>query len=168
MPMIDGFLAEYDQENAGTRKMLERYPEGKNDWKPHDKSMSLTQLAGHLSTLPNFAHMIATTEHYDMGPNDYKPFFPNTGKEAVERFDADSKKARDAMAKLSDADMHKNWIFSWQGKKVMELPRVAALRGFCFNHAVHHRGQLTVYYRLNGVPVPGLYGPSADDKGGLG
>ena len=123
MPMIDGFLAEYDQENAGTRKMLERYPEGKNDWKPHDKSMSLTQLAGHLSTLPNFAHMIATTEHYDMGPNDYKPFFPNTGKEAVERFDADSKKARDAMAKLSDADMHKNWIFSWQSAGSASITR---------------------------------------------
>ena len=166
MPMIDGFLAEYDQENAGTRKMLERYPEGKNDWKPHEKSMSMTQLAGHIATMPHFAYLVASLDHLDMGPSDFQPFYPSTGKQAVERFETEAKKARDAMAKLSDAEMHKNWKFSWQGTNVMELPRVAALRGFCFNHAVHHRGQLTVYYRLNGVPVPGLYGPSADEKNG--
>jgi uncharacterized damage-inducible protein DinB len=163
MPMIDMFLPEFDQESANTRKMLERYPSGKDDWKPHEKSFSLTGLAGHVATLPGFATNIASMDEMNMKAGDYKPFYPKTSAEAVARFDEETKKARAALAKLSDADMMKPWSFSYEGKKLMELPRVAALRGFCFNHVIHHRGQLTVYYRMNGVPVPGLYGPSADE-----
>ncbi len=163
MPIAEMMLGEYDQEAKNTRKMLERYPTGKDDWKPHTKSFSMTGLAGHVATLANFATTIASTEKLDMNPGDYKPFYPKTGAEAVARFDEESAKARAAIAKLSDADMAKTWTFAFQGKVLFAMPRVVALRSFYFNHVVHHRGQLTVYYRLNDIPVPGLYGPSADE-----
>ena len=164
MPIADMLIAEFDREAASTRRMLERYPAGKDNWKPHDKSMSMTQLAGHISTLPSFATQVASTDRMDMNPGDYKPFNPTSPAEALKRFDEETAKARAALAKVSDADMNKHWIFAFQGKVYVDEPRLAALRSFYFNHIVHHRGQLTVYYRLNGIPVPGLYGPSADEQ----
>ncbi len=165
MPIIDAILAEFDSEAANTRKTLERFPAGKGTWKPHAKSFSLEALAGHIATLPSFTERVASVDRWDMNAGDYKPFAPKSGAEAAARFDEESAKARAALARLSDADMAKNWIFAWEGKVVVEMPRGAALRAFCFNHAIHHRGQLTVYYRENDVPVPALYGPSADEQG---
>ena len=164
MPMIDGFLAEYDQENAGTRKMLERYPEGKNDWKPHDKSFSMSALAGHVATLADFLTQIVGKDRMDMKPGDHKPFHPKTKTELLERFEVEAKKAREGLAKMPEADLEKNWAFYYDGTKYIDQPKFEVLRSFYFNHLVHHRGQLTVYYRENGVPVPGLYGPSADES----
>jgi uncharacterized damage-inducible protein DinB len=163
MPIAEMMLGEFDQEAKSTRKMLERYPTGKDDWKPHTKSFSMTGLAGHVATLASFANTIASTEKLDMNPGDYKPFYPKNAAEAVARFDEESAKARAAIAKLSDADMAKIWTFAYQGHVMFQMPRMVALRGYYFNHVVHHRGQLTVYYRLNDIPVPGLYGPSADE-----
>jgi uncharacterized damage-inducible protein DinB len=164
MAIAEMLLAEFDRECNSTRKMLERYPEGKDNWKPHDKSMSMTQLAGHVSTLPNFATAVASSDRMDMNPGDYKPFYPKNASEALSRFDQEAAKARAALANVSDSDMAKHWIFAFQGKVYVDEPRISALRSFYFNHVVHHRGQLTVYYRLNGIPVPGLYGPSADEQ----
>ena len=164
MAIADMLLAEFDRECRSTRRMLERYPEGKGDWKPHEKSMSLSTLAGHVSTLPNFATAIATKDRMDMNPGDHKPFHPKNATEALSRFDEEAAKARAAIGNVSDADMDKHWIFAFQGKVFLDEPRIDALRTYYFNHVVHHRGQLTVYYRLNGIPVPGMYGPSADEQ----
>jgi uncharacterized damage-inducible protein DinB len=157
-------LGEFDVEAANTRKMLERFPSEKTDWKPHDKSFSMSALAGHVATLPNFATEIAGSDRMDMKPGDHKPFLPKTKAELVERFEAESKKAREALAKMPEADLEKNWAFYYDGTKYIDQPKFEVLRSFYFNHLVHHRGQLTVYYRENGVPVPGLYGPSADES----
>jgi uncharacterized damage-inducible protein DinB len=157
-------LGEFDAEAANTRKMLDRFPADKADWKPHSKSFSMSALAGHLATLPDFATQIAGKDRMDMKPGDYKPFLPKTSAELVERFEAESKKAREALAKLPEADLEKNWAFYYDGTKYIDQPKFEVLRSFFFNHLVHHRGQLTVYYRENGVPVPGLYGPSADES----
>jgi uncharacterized damage-inducible protein DinB len=99
-----------------------------------------------------------------MKAGDYKPFNPATSAEALKRFDEETAKARAAIAKVSDSDMGKHWIFAYEGKVFVDEPRLDTLRSFYFNHVVHHRGQLTVYYRLTGVPVPGMYGPSADEQ----
>jgi uncharacterized damage-inducible protein DinB len=163
MSQVQSFIAEFDQENKNTRRMLERYPSGKDDWKPHAKSFSLTGLTGHLCTLSNFATAIASHDKMDMKKGDYKPFYPKTSAEALARFDEEAAKAREALGKLSDADLAKIWSFAFEGNELFAMPRMIALRSFFFNHLIHHRGQLTVYYRLNDVAVPGLYGPSADE-----
>jgi uncharacterized damage-inducible protein DinB len=163
MSIAEMLLGEFEHETKNTRRMLERYPTGKDDWKPHGKSFSMTGLAGHVTTLANFATTIASQDKLDMKAGDYKPFYPKTPAEALERFEEETGKARAAIAKLSDADMGKTWSFAYEGKELFAMPRIVALRSFYFNHVVHHRGQLTVYYRLNDVAVPGLYGPSADE-----
>ncbi len=164
MPMIDAILGEFDHESSSTRKMMERYPADKAAWKPHEKSFSMMGLAAHIATLPGFAKTIASSDALDMKADDWKPFEPKTREELVARFDQETKDARAALAKLTDADMAKTWTFSWEGKKMFEMPRAVALRGWAFNHLIHHRGQLTVYYRENGVPLPAIYGPSADEQ----
>jgi uncharacterized damage-inducible protein DinB len=164
MAIVEMLLGEFDAEGANTRKSLERFPEAKAEWKPHVKSFSMTGLAGHVATLPGFAKAVASTDRMDMKAGDYKPFYPKTAGEALARYEQEAKDAREALAKLSDADLAKTWTFAWEGTTMIETPRVEALRSFYFNHIVHHRAQLLVYYRLNDVAVPGLYGPSADEQ----
>jgi uncharacterized damage-inducible protein DinB len=124
----------------------------------------MTGLAGHVATLPGFAKAVASTDRMDMKAGDYKPFYPKTAGEALARYEQEAKDAREALAKLSDADLGQTWTFAWEGTTMIETPRGEALRSFYFNHIVHHRAQLLVYYRLNDVAVPGLYGPSADEQ----
>jgi uncharacterized damage-inducible protein DinB len=164
MAIIEMLLGEFDAEGANTRKTLERFPEAKADWKPHTKSFSMTGLAGHVASLPGFAKAVASTERMDMKAGDYTPFYPKTASEALTRYEKEAKEAREALAKLSDADLGKTWTFAYEGQTMFEMPRAVALRSFYFTHIVHHRAQLTVYYRLNDVAVPGLYGPSADEQ----
>ena len=165
MSIVEMFLGEFDQEMTGTRKMLERFPDSKASWKPHEKSFSMSQLAGHVAELPDFFSKTAGADSYAMTAAEYKPFVPKSAGEAVARFDEESRKARAAIAKLNDTDLATPWSFIYEGKTYFTMPRGAVLRGFCMNHIIHHRAQLTVYYRMNDVPVPGLYGPSADEPG---
>ena len=157
-------LGEFDVEAANTRKMLERFPAEKADWKPHDKSMSMSTLAGHVATLPNFLTEIVGKDRMDMKPGDHQPFLPKNKVELLGRFEVEAKKAREGLAKLTEADLERNWAFYFDGTKYIDQPKFEVMRSFYFNHLVHHRGQLTVYSRENGVPLPGLYGPSADES----
>jgi uncharacterized damage-inducible protein DinB len=157
-------LGEFDVEAANTRKMLERFPAEKADWKPHHKSMSMSTLAGHVATLPNFLTEIVGKDRMDMKPGDHQPFLPKNQVELLGRFEAEAKKAREGLAKLTEADLERNWAFYYDGTKYIDQPKFEVMRSFYFNHLVHHRGQLTVYYRENGIPLPGLYGPSADES----
>ena len=151
---------------AGTRKTLERVPDYKFDWKPHAKSMTVRQLASHLALFPSW--MISTFEsssfdYAPVGGEPYKPPALNSRKDLLVVFDRDVTKARQALKGASDAQLMETWSLLAGGKTVFAMPRIAVLRGMVMNHMIHHRAQLGVYLRLNDIPVPALYGPSADE-----
>jgi len=167
MAIRDAFLPEYDHEMALTRKTLERVPEGKPDWKPHEKSMPLARLAGHLAELPRFAVMTIEAESFDVAPpsgkRTYQPVFMTSRKQLLEEFDKNAAAGRAAIAGASDEHLMKTWTLSAGDKTIFSLPRAGVLRAMVMNHMIHHRAQLGVYLRMNGVPVPSIYGPSADE-----
>jgi uncharacterized damage-inducible protein DinB len=163
MSINQGLLPEFDQEMAGTRKSLERVPEGKTEWQPHPKSMTLGRLAGHLAELPTW--VVETMKRDELSlDGQYTPFISSSPKELLAMFDAKVAEARALIASASDADFMKPWTLKVRGQTAFTMPKVAVLRGMVMNHIIHHRGQLTVYLRLNDVPVPALYGPSADER----
>ncbi len=159
-------LGEFDQEMQNTRKVLERCPDEKWNWKPHDKSGTVGWLAGHVATMVEWLPMTIKTEELDYAPVGGPGFQPpkiENRKELLAVFDKNVADARAALASVSDAEMMKNWRLLAGGQEIFNMPRIACIRGMVMNHHVHHRAQLTVYFRLVGVPVPGLYGPSADE-----
>jgi uncharacterized damage-inducible protein DinB len=153
MTTAEVLLQDYDIEIASTRRVLERLPEDKPDFKCHDKSMPLGRLAMHVATLPLFGNAILTTPSMNMGDPDHK--WPDmtfrTRDAAIAALDA------------NDADLATPWKFSFGDHVIADSPRSLAYRHMFFNHLLHHRAQLSVYLRLNDIPVPGLYGPSADE-----
>jgi uncharacterized damage-inducible protein DinB len=166
MTIGQSMLPEFDQEMQNTRKVLERCPDEKWNWKPHEKSGTLGWMAGHVATLPEWIAMTINTEELDYAPVNGPSFAPpktDNRAELLAAFDKTSAEARAALASVSDADIVKGWKLLAGGQEIFTLPRVACIRGMCLNHLIHHRGQLTMYYRQLGVPVPGLYGPSADE-----
>jgi len=166
MKISDMLLPEFDQEMANTRKTLERVPEGKSDWKPHDKSMSLGRLAGHLAELPSLAASALRQDSLDFAPPGKPPMQPfiSTSRTALlETFDKNTADARAAIAEASDEYLMKSWSLLRGGKTLLTMPRTAVVRSFMLNHMIHHRAQLGVYLRLNDLPVPSIYGPSADE-----
>jgi uncharacterized damage-inducible protein DinB len=168
MAISQALLPEFDHEMANTRKTLERVPDGKFGWKPHEKSMPMGNLAIHLATLPGWTVQTLTQDSLDLAPPGGEPFkLPEakSTKEVVEMFDENVAAARAAIAEASDEEMMKPWSLLMTGKTIFTLPRAAVLRGFVMNHSIHHRAQLGVYLRLNEVPVPSIYGPSADEGG---
>jgi uncharacterized damage-inducible protein DinB len=167
MSIAQTLLPEFEQEMANTRKVLERVPDEKWNWKPHDKSGTAGWLAAHVGTVPGWLTMTLNSESLDYAPIDgpgYTPPKIENSKELLAAFDKESAEARAALAKASDQDMMQNWSLLAGGKEIFTMPRVACVRGMIMNHLIHHRGQLTVYLRLLNVPVPGLYGPSADEQ----
>ena len=167
MTIGHSMLSEFDEEMKNTRKVLERCPDEKWNWKPHEKSGTLGWLASHVGTVPEWITMTINTEELDYAPVGGPAFEPpkiTNRKELLAAFDKGAIEARAALAKVSDADMAKGWKLLAGGQEIFTMPRVACIRGMCLNHLIHHRAQLTVYFRLVGVPVPGLYGPSADEN----
>ena len=161
--IAQSMLGEFDYEMANTRKTLERVPENKLDWKPDSKSMSMAQLAGHITEMVGWGSMTLTTDSMAMNPGDHKPFLPTSQQELLSLYDKNLAQLRSTLAGMSDEDMMKTWTLTIGGNVLFSMPRVAVMRTMIMNHLIHHRAQLTVYYRLNGVPVPALYGPSADE-----
>jgi uncharacterized damage-inducible protein DinB len=162
MSISAALLPEYDHEMANTRRVLERVPEDKFDWKPHAKSGKLSWLAGHVSTLPSWSAITIAQDVLELDPN-FKPFEPQTRQEILEAFDRHVADGRAAIAGASDETLLRPWTLRVDGREALKMPKVAVLRGFVMNHLIHHRAQLTVYLRLLDVPVPALYGPSADE-----
>jgi uncharacterized damage-inducible protein DinB len=165
MKMTDLFLTQLDSEAARTRRALERVPEGRDDWKPHDKSMPLGRLAMLVARMPSWITLIIKQDELDLNPPggsniDQKPL--RTSAELVKALDEGVAQARQALQGVTDDQLMKPWRLLMSGKVVNEEPRHVVLRD-TFMHLSHHRGQLTVYQRLNDVPVPAIYGPSADD-----
>lgn len=166
MAIRDGLLPEFDHEVANTRKTLERVPEGKPDYKPHEKSMALGRLAGHLAELPGWAKEAILQDSIEIrrGDPNNVPLVMTSRKQLLEEFDKRTAAGRAAIAAASDEDLMKPWSLIAGGKTIFTLPKVAVLRGFVMNHMIHHRAQLGVYLRLNDVAVPSIYGPSADEQ----
>lgn len=155
-------MAELDHEMANTRKVLERLTPEHFEFKPSEKSGTLIWMASHVAMLCDWGYTTLTTPELSM--NEFTPPpMPKTTEELLARFDKSVGQYKEALAKATDADMMHVWTMTWQGKQMMSMPRVAVLRGMVMNHLIHHRGQLTVYMRLCGIPVPGMYGPSADE-----
>jgi uncharacterized damage-inducible protein DinB len=166
MSMGKALLGEFDQEMKSTRKVLERIPDDKWDWKPYEKCGTLGWMAGHVATLPGWASMTIQTDSLDYAPVDgpgYTPPKTSNQKELLAVFDGCVAETKKALENASDEDLMKNWTLLAGGKTIFVMPKVACIRGMVFNHLIHHRGQLTMYLRGMGVPVPGMYGPSADE-----
>ncbi|MBA3830231.1 MAG: hypothetical protein H0X33_14925 [Taibaiella sp.] len=164
MGMNQHLIAELKNEAASTRKMLERVPLDKADWKPHDKSMTLGRLATHVAELPTWVGITINTDELDLGKNTNTPTKVTTNEELVALHDKNVNDAVAALESASDEHMKKSWKLLHNGHTIFEMPKAAVVRSFSLSHLYHHRGQLSVYLRLNDVPVPGMYGPSADDK----
>jgi uncharacterized damage-inducible protein DinB len=162
MPLNQALLPEFDHEMANTRKSLERIPDGKSDWKPHPKSTTLNGLATHLATIGQWAEAIVGQDSFDVASAPPQPPLKSKA-EILAAFDKSAATARKAIAGASDEQLMKPWSLLSKGKNIFTLPRVAVLRSFIMNHTIHHRAQLGVYLRLNDVPVPSIYGPSADE-----
>jgi uncharacterized damage-inducible protein DinB len=167
MSVSANLLGEFDQEFGNTRRVLERIPEGKFDWKPHAKSMSLGRLATHLAELALWCTQTFKRTELDLAPPGAPPYQPptfSTRAEVLQAFDENVRAARAALAAASDPDFMVPWSLKRGGAILFTLPRIAVYRSFVMNHMIHHRGQLGVYLRLNDVPVPPLYGPTADER----
>jgi uncharacterized damage-inducible protein DinB len=163
MPFSQTLLPEFDDEMKKTRKILERVPDDKFDYKPHEKSMNLGRLATHIAELPNWAVITIDQDVLEMQPG-YKPHIATTQGELLDIFDKNVAAAREKIAGATDDHWNQIWTFKFNGKTMMALPRTAVMRGVVMNHIIHHRGQLSVFLRLNDLAVPGMYGPSADEQ----
>ena len=171
MTLSAALLPEFDQEMAHTRKCLERVPEDKFAWKPHQKSGTLGWLSTFIAILPSWASITMTQDSLDLAPPGApppQPAPPAASRQALlEMFDRNVATARAAIAGASDQQLMKPWTLLKGGQTVVTLPKGAVLRSFVMNHMIHHRAQLGVYLRLNDVPVPAIYGPTADEEGGF-
>lgn len=155
--------AELKQEGVSTRKLLERFPEGKAEWQPHEKSMTLGRLAGHVAELPMWVSVAVNQEELDFATSDHKPAHLTTAAELVELFDKNLNEALESLQSVEDEILMQNWRLRNGEQIYFEMPKIAVIRSMALNHLYHHRGQLSVYLRLNDVPLPGIYGPSADE-----
>lgn len=168
MAISESILPEFDHEMGTTRKVLANLDDGKLGWKPHDKSMSMGDLATHLINIPGWAGMTLNADSFDLNPaggEAYREPAITSKDQALELFDKKVAEARAAIAGASDEVMMQPWSLLSGGETIFTMPKVVVLRSFVLNHNVHHRGQMSVYLRLNDIPVPSIYGPSADDPG---
>jgi uncharacterized damage-inducible protein DinB len=165
MTIAESLLPEFDREMGLTRRVLERVPDGQFAWKPHEKSMTLGRLAEHLAELPQWLAISINDSGIDMGtgrPPGYTS--PDTRAAVLAMFDKNVADARTALNGRTDAELMAPWTLKNQGKTLFTMPKVAVVRGFALNHLIHHRGQMTVYLRLQNVALPSIYGPSADES----
>jgi uncharacterized damage-inducible protein DinB len=166
MKITELFLDQLKSEESGTRRVLERVPEGRNDWKPHEKSMPLGYLSALVASMPGWIEFMVNRDELDIASAEgakFKPQIPATNRELLYAFDKSLAKARGALQAATDERLMTPWKFIVAGQLADERPRYMMIRDAVFSHLAHHRGQLTVYLRLNEALVPAVYGPSADE-----
>ena len=165
MSLTQALIQEFEQESATTRRVLERVPEDRFAWKPHAKSMSVGELALHVATSPAFIAAWAVKDSVEMSdPGEPAPQ-PKSTAEVLAVHDEGVKKTKDALTQIGDDGLHKEWkLTTKDGTTIMGMPKIALVRAIVMNHTYHHRGQLSVYLRMLDVPVPSIYGPSADEN----
>jgi uncharacterized damage-inducible protein DinB len=169
MKTTELLLAELGREAPASRRALERVPEGRYDWKPHEKSMPFGYLATLVATMPGWIEMMVSQDQLDIAPkggSGYKPPELRTSQDLVAALEGSVARARAVLAGTTDAHLETTWKLLAGGRVVSEQPRHLAISDGVLNHWVHHRGQLTVYLRLTGAPVPSIYGPTADEPVG--
>jgi uncharacterized damage-inducible protein DinB len=164
IPMLEPMNREIAQEAAVTKRVLERVPADKLGWKPHPKSMSLGQLAMHVATIPMGISKIAQVDEFEPDPANFNPPMPKSREEILGALNASVQAAQEYLGGLNESAAVGTWRATMKGREIMAMPRVVMLRSLMLNHWYHHRGQLSVYLRLLEVPVPSIYGPSADDN----
>lgn len=166
MKLSQLLLPEYDQEMATTRKVLERIPDDGLGWQPHAKSMSLGRLATHIAELAGWAPTILNQASLDLAPPGGPGYQPKTlasKQEILEQFESSVQATHAALEGAEDPELMEPWSLLMGGQVIFTQPRLGVLRSMLFNHVIHHRGQLSVYLRLNDLPVPSIYGPTADE-----
>ena len=163
MTIAEVLLLDFDAEIANTRRTLERIPENDPQWKPHEKSMPIGRLALHTARLPMFCSRILTTAELDIAKDKFPDFVFESTAHLLSELDRTAAEARANLAASSDEDLRKHWKLAFGDKVFVDAPRMVLYRTMFLNHVVHHRAQLGVYLRLLNIPVPGLYGPSADE-----
>ncbi|MBT9329657.1 DinB family protein [Paracidobacterium acidisoli] len=163
MDFLEVFVKEFDREMGATRRMLERVPEEQWGWRPHERSMMLGRLASHVSDLPNRAVQVVELETLVRQPG-FAPYQAATKTEMLEKFESSAARAQELIPGLTEEQLKAEWSIRLGERVMMAMPRGMALRTIVMDHLIHHRGQLSVYLRLLDVPVPGVYGPSADDQ----
>ena len=165
MAIKDALLPEFDHEMGTTRRLLERVPAADFSWKPHEKSMSLGQLAGHLANIPTWCTKILDESVFDLVSlgDDRRSRQPVSSDALLKEFDGKVSGARAKLAQRSDPELLAPWTLKNAGHVIFTLPRISALRSYVMDHSIHHRGQLSVYLRLRNVPLPAMYGPPADE-----
>jgi len=161
--LSQSFIAELKHEAASTKRILERVPEGKFDWKPHEKSMTLGRLASHVAELPEFLNSILTIDDFDFAKGHYKVSVAKTPEELLKIFQEKLDEVVQTLQNTSDEKMQANFTVRNGDHVLVTIPRMVAVRSMALNHIIHHRGQIAVYLRLLDIPVPGMYGPSADE-----
>ncbi|MBW7843343.1 MAG: DinB family protein [Ignavibacterium sp.] len=157
-------IEEIEQEAINTKKMLERVPAEKFDWRPHQKSMTLKQLAVHIANLSKRPAQVITTQYLDLADSSIKKPEINNPTDLIKEFEEGTSQSIDALKSVSDDDLNVNWIMRRGEHIIINMPKAAAIRNMGLSHLYHHRAQLGVYLRLLDIPVPGMYGQSADDK----
>jgi uncharacterized damage-inducible protein DinB len=162
MALIDAIVAELEQEACTTRRVLERVPEDKFAWKPHPKSFSLGQLAMHIAGAQKILAEMAAKDVHEIAM--VPPTEPTSGKQLLQVMDDSTAGAKQILQNIDDAKLPGIWTLTRNGKTLLSIPRAAFIRSILMNHIIHHRGQLSVYLRLLEVPVPSIYGPSADEN----
>ena len=167
MTIAELLLQDYDVEAKNTRTTLERIPAHLAEFKPHEKSMPMGRLAMHVATLPRFATSILKGEGMDLAKEKFPPNIFESSEATVRAFEQASSELRDTLLHKSDVDLERNWKMVFGDKTIADAPRSLLFRTMFLNHQIHHRAQLGVYLRLNNLPVPALYGPSADDRMGF-
>jgi uncharacterized damage-inducible protein DinB len=162
MPLVDALLPEFDHEMTVTRKLLERVPEGQFDWKPHQKSYSLGQLAQHVATLPMWGSVTLNESELDLGASPQPdPIATRAG--ILSLFDDNVSRTRASLVGKSDGELMASWALKRDGHLIFSMPKASVWRSFVMSHLIHHRAQLGVYLRMHDVPLPSMYGPSADE-----
>ena len=166
MTIAEILLLDFDHEIGNTRRTLERIPENDPQWRPHEKSMPIGRLALHTARLPQFCTRILTTSELDMDKEKWPDIIFESTAHLLSELDRSAAETKSHLAASSDAHLKESWRFLYQGKAIIDTPRMILYRTMFLNHLVHHRAQLGVYLRLLNIPVPGLYGPSADESFG--
>jgi uncharacterized damage-inducible protein DinB len=163
MPLVDALLPEFDHEMTTTRKLLERVPDDKFAWKPHDKSMSLGQLANHVATIPSWGGVTLAQSEFDLAANPQAP--PATSRaDILSTFDGHVATTRAVLVGYADEAMAAPWALKHGASTLFSMPRAGVWRGFVMSHLIHHRAQLGVYLRMQDIALPATYGPSADEQ----
>ncbi len=163
MKMIDSLRTEFEHEALTARKLLERLPGDKLDWRPHRKSFTARELASHIVDCAGWAESIFNAEELDFDPASYKPYLAASVADLLATFDGKVSACKQVLGRAAEAELAQPWRLKIMGRVRFEKPKAAVFRDFTLNHLIHHRGQLSVYLRLLDVPVPGSYGPSADE-----